>query len=315
MLCSTINTALLAAAVFYLSSYSIDFVEAFSGANNLFRTPDLLHGRESSSRWAPTHATRLFQGQSIIVQPIVDNRENEMISMEAKGEITPAIQISEVEETVPSSWTQALHRFFIGDIGPPLVVLSISGFLYARLQLSVPFSIAEVTIFASTIVFWWIQEYFFHRVLLHSPVDWIGKSIHQTHHEKNYFHISIDPPALLLGWLFAAHLMMKSILPWHLCLTATVGYALAGLVYEWSHYIVHTKVKPPSTQSNKSFPVSSLSRLFSKMRDNHVRHHLVSDQNWYAFSVPAMDDLFGTNPNVRDVRGDPKKRLVERKKE
>ena len=109
--------------------------------------------------------------------------------------------------------------------------------------------------------------------------------------------------------------MMKSILPWHLCLTATVGYALAGLVYEWSHYIVHTKVKAPLTQSNESSLVSSASRLFSKMRDNHVRHHLVSDQNWYAFSVPAMDDLFGTNPNVRDVRGDPKKRLVERKKE
>ncbi|KAL7533480.1 hypothetical protein ACHAXR_005260 [Thalassiosira sp. AJA248-18] len=199
-------------------------------------------------------------------------------------------QISEADdEAVPSTWTHALHRFFIGDIGPPLVLLSISGFIYTRCHLSTPFSMTELTIFASAIFFWWIQEYFFHRVLLHSPLNWIGKSIHQSHHQKNYFHVSIDPPELLLGWLFTAHFMMKMILPWHTCLTATIGYALAGLGYEWSHYIVHTKVKAPPS-------------LFSQMRDNHIRHHLVDDRYWYAFSVPAMDDLFDTNPNVRDVR-------------
>jgi hypothetical protein len=38
------------------------------------------------------------------------------------------------------------------------------------------------------------------------------------------------------------------------------------------------------------------------MRDNHMRHHLVDDRYWYAFGVPAMDDLFGTNPDVKDAR-------------
>ena len=33
-----------------------------------------------------------------------------------------------------------------------------------------------------------------------------------------------------------------------------------------------------------------------------MRHHLVDDRYWYAFSVPAMDDLFDTNPNVKEVR-------------
>eukprot|EP00571_Detonula_confervacea_P017270 CAMPEP_0172312080 /NCGR_PEP_ID=MMETSP1058-20130122/16598_1 /TAXON_ID=83371 /ORGANISM="Detonula confervacea, Strain CCMP 353" /LENGTH=261 /DNA_ID=CAMNT_0013025431 /DNA_START=184 /DNA_END=969 /DNA_ORIENTATION=+ len=237
---------------------------------------------------------------------------------------TKVIQDVEAKETVPSTWSQALHRFFIGDVGPPLVVLSISGFIYTRLQLSIPFSIAEAAIFASTIIFWWIQEYFFHRVLLHSPVNWMGKSIHRGHHEKDYFHVSIDPPELLLGWLFAAHLMMKSVFPWHLCLSATIGYALAGLVYEWSHYIVHTKVKPASltlssSESNASSMKSAVtfvfSRLFSQMRDNHIRHHLVDDQYWYAFSVPAMDDLFDTNPNVKDVRRAIKNKTVRNREQ
>lgn len=217
-------------------------------------------------------------------------------------------------ENVPSTWNQALARFFLGDIGPPMVVLSILGFASTRLLLSIsnhpiPFSMMDVILFATSILFWWIQEYFFHRILLHSPLlNWTGKQIHETHHEKQYFHVSIDPPALLLGWLFTAHFLLKRMLPWHLCLSSTVGYALAGLVYEWSHYIVHTRVKAPlSTPSSRSTPASCwtlqywMASLFCQMRDNHIRHHLVDDQYWYAFSVPAMDDVFGTNPNVREL--------------
>lgn len=315
---------LLAVAAFCLSC-SLDAAEAFSGV-------DHLHSTTIMSQYRISISTRLFQGQSSIAPPLMEIAENSIASMDRNDELLPsassissdstptkATHVIEVKETVPSTWSQALHRFFIGDIGPPLVLLTISGFIYTRLHLvSIPFSIAEGTVFASMIVFWWIQEYFFHRVLLHSPFNWMGKSIHQTHHDKNYFHVSIDPPELLLGWLFAAHLMMKMVLPWHLCLSATIGYALAGLVYEWSHYIVHTKVKPPSlptdvsptNKSNialspsvvKSAVISAMSGLFSQMRDNHVRHHLVDDQYWYAFSVPAMDDLFDTNPDVKDVR-------------
>lgn len=46
------------------------------------------------------------------------------------------------------------------------------------------------------------------------------------------------------------------------------------------------------------------------MRDNHIRHHLIDDRYWYAFSVVEMDDLFGTNPNVKMV----KRELKEMKK-
>ena len=181
------------------------------------------------------------------------------------------------EEVIPSTWPHALHRFFLGEIGPPLVVLSISGFIYTRCQLPIPVSLSECTVFISMIVFWSLQEYILHRVVLHSKFNHIGKEIHQGHHEKNYFHISIDPPALLLGWLLVAHLIIKSIFPWHICLSATIGYALSGLFYEWSHYIVHTKVRPPRNKWVRSF--------FLRVRNNHMRHHLLDDDYWYAFSV------------------------------
>jgi hypothetical protein len=258
--------------------------------------------------------TLLFQGQrnTITPRPILEAKTeyNSVVASvpiivytQSTCETTSTPEVATIqrakEETVPSTWSHALQRFFIREPGPPLVLLSLSGFIFTRIQSSMPFSIAELSIFASSIIVWWIQEYFFHRIFLHSPFQWIVKSIHQTHHEKTYFHISIDPPELLLGWLFAAHFILKSVLPWHYCLSATIGYALAGLVYEWSHYIVHTRVRPPSASF---FLSEAFSRLFSQMRDNHMRHHLVDNRYWYAFSVPAMDDLFGTNPDVKEVR-------------
>jgi len=244
--------------------------------------------------------------------------------------IAPTTAATTATELVPSTWSQALHRFFLGeDIGPSLVVLTIFGFIYTRYQLlsssttPTPSSIImELFVFSSAIVLWWVQEYFFHKVLLHSPsFHWIGKSIHKTHHEKDYFHVSIDPPQLLLGWLFVAHFIFRVLIPpFHLCLSATIGYSIAGLVYEWSHYIVHTKVKPPrfistsslsSCNNNNNKQQSSflerililpIMRKYSKMRDNHIRHHLIDSRYWYAFSVTEMDDLFHTNPNVKELK-------------
>ena len=286
------------------------------GAVDAFTGRDVPRTRPFVSRCRRDHVL-LFQGQSSSISPqpvqemttesnymvasspvIIDVRDNSNTMSKTTREV------AEEAESVPSTWSHALQRFFIQEPGPPLVLLSISGFVYNRIQSSIPFSISELSIFASSIIIWWIQEYVFHRILLHSAFQWIGKSIHQKHHGKKYFHISIDPPELLLGWLFTAHFVLKSILPWNFCLSATIGYALAGLVYEWSHYIVHTKVRPPSAiASSGTLSLSeTLARLFSQMRDNHMRHHLVDDRYWYAFSVPAMDDLFDTNPNVKEVR-------------
>ncbi len=278
-----------------------DAVDAFAGLE-LLRHPT----RQNLSRCRHGGIIILFQAKSNTIAPTEDKYVilNDSDSTDCKS--TSIEEVRGVEdESVPSTWSHAFHRFFIREPGPPLVLLSISGFIFARIQSSLPYSTAELSIFASSIIVWWIQEYFFHRILLHSPCQWLGKSIHQTHHGKNYFHVSIDPPELLLGWLLCAHLILKSVLPWHYCLSATIGYALAGLVYEWSHYIVHTKVRPPPTGTDRTtsfFLSETFSRLFSQMRDNHMRHHLVDDRYWYSFSIPAMDDLFDTNPNVKEVR-------------
>jgi hypothetical protein len=157
-------------------------------------------------------------------------------------------------------------------------------------QLGVP----DVIVFATTVLFWSFQEHFLHDKVLHSKADWIGKDIHQTHHEKPYYHISLDPATLLIGWMLAAHCFFQLVLPLPLALTATVAYSSAGLFYEWAHYIVHTRVKGST-------------KFWKRVKQNHMRHHLVSENYWYAFSLPWIDDWFQTNPDVRQVRQVQKK--------
>jgi len=202
---------------------------------------------------------------------------------------------------VPRTIHQAVRTFFFsGDFGPSIVVVALAGIVVNRLTLMVgqppamadipaPISAADIAVFVASILFWWVQEHALHQHVLHSKADWIGKQIHQEHHDLPYHHVSIDPAWMLLSWLGIAHLVLRCVLPLPLALSATLGYAGAGLFYEWAHYIVHTRV-----------PMRS--KFWKQVRDNHIRHHKVNSDYWFAFSLPIMDDWFGTNPSLSHAR-------------
>jgi hypothetical protein len=88
-------------------------------------------------------------------------------------------------------------------------------------------------------------------------------------------------------------------LPLPLALSATLGYANSGLFFELAHFIVHTRVRPPNA-------------FLKRVRDNHIKHHLVDDRYWLSFAAPLVDDLFGTNPQVADVKREKAMTVEER---
>ena len=189
----------------------------------------------------------------------------------------------------PSTIPEALQLFFLGPEKGPIAIVGLLALIFLwRVQLS-EFSVLDPFLVIAAIMFWWIQEHVLHEKVLHSNTEWIGKQIHRSHHENPYFHISIDPAPLMIGWMIGAHVALRCVLPIPLALSATLGYACAGLVYEWAHFIVHTRVKPPNN-------------YWRRVRDNHIKHHLVDDQYWFSFTVPAMDTLFGTNPSMHEVK-------------
>lgn len=235
-------------------------------------------------------------GSSLPTLDIGDNAERDAKTIIYSGrQPSPPAQhvVLPIEEAVPATMPSAIRRFFLGkDVGPLLVVASISYFIKSRLYLDAisPLGSADGAAFLLICILWWFQEHFLHGRLLHSQFDWLGKQIHQEHHERDYFHVSIDPSLLIMSWLGVAHLIFRAVLPLHLALTVTIGYAISGLFYEWSHYIAHTRVTPKRGS------------LLAKIRSNHMRHHLVNPDYWLAFSVPSIDNIFGTNPTVAEAK-------------
>lgn len=267
---------------FFLLSLSCSKVRGFSVPNH---SAIICHPKRS----APTGLSA--------VKVEMDNPTRQQKEQQASVEEAEKIQTE--EEEVPTMMKQAAIRFFFGqDKGPLSVVGILVGFLTWRSSLAEMSAVGLADAFVASLaaVFWCFQEHFLHQKLLHSNFDWYGKEIHRGHHEKSYFHISIDPAYLMVGWLLTAHMVLRHTpgLSLPLAISATLGYASAGLFYEWAHYIVHTKVRPPND-------------FWKRVRDNHMRHHNVDDQYWFSFSVPAIDDMFGTNPSVKDVRRNRKR--------
>jgi Fatty acid hydroxylase superfamily len=231
-----------------------------------------------------------------IFQSTVTNMPSDLSVLSSGGSVSiqdkRPIRARQQEASI-STMRHALMAFFAGSFhGPGAVLMSLVGLVAWRLQLASAacLGVEDIAIISASVLYWWFQEHWMHKYLLHCDFDWYGKRIHEEHHRKPYHHVSIDPAPLMLGWMAAVHVVLRALLPLPLAISATIGYAAAGLIYEWSHFIVHTKVR---------FPRHS---YWQRMKDHHIRHHLVDDSNWFAFSCIQVDDIFGTNPNVDEVK-------------
>lgn len=224
-----------------------------------------------------------MMNSSEMSQPIMDV-EDLIVSTHPGGD----------ESEVPKTLRDAYRRFFFGpDYGPSLIVASIAILIAMRWINASPLTLGDVLGFFCSVAFWSVQEHIIHDKLLHSNFDWQGKQIHKDHHEKTYFHISIDPSWLICSWLSIVFCLVcvigRPLIPFPLGLSIVIGYAMSGLCYEWCHYIVHTKVQAKN-------------KYLRKVKQHHIKHHLVNDKYWFGFScVPMIDDVFGTNPDVRHL--------------
>ena len=58
-------------------------------------------------------------------------------------------------------------------------------------------------------------------------------------------------------------------------------------MYEWLHYVVHTRWAPPA---------GGAGGWLRAVRRHHMLHHCRNEDYWLSFSLPAVDGLFGTLP-------------------
>jgi hypothetical protein len=255
---------------------------------------------KTSWRLLEAHVSRIIDDRSSsplthAIRPSESRRSHIYISKDATLPtfLDPPRVIHDDQTTtgVPRTMSQALHTFFIQHTGPPLVVLTWMALCAQRLQLSTPpFGWMDAACFVASVLFWWWQEHFLHKYVLHSSWDHMGKRIHQAHHQQPYHHVSIEPAWLILTWLTTVHVVLRCLLPLPYALSATLGYVLAGMGYMWWHFVVHTRIR---------FPPHSYA---ARVQAHHARHHCVDDRYWFAFSALVVDDVLRTNPDVATVR-------------
>ena len=225
--------------------------------------------RTEDTRGAPVGAERLASASSPSRKPIREDGE----------------AITTLEEAV---------SLYFSKPGPRRIAAYAAAAWGARIALGRPRA-SDVATCAAVAAWWPLQEWLAHKYLLHlepreGRIDPLFAKRHRAHHvEPREIDLTLLPievldaamPANVALWLLAFG-------PRRTALTGIAAYATMALVYEWTHFIVHTGYKPKS-------------ELAKKIRRYHRLHHYRNENNWLGFTLPWVDEVLGTAPDPRSV--------------
>ena len=188
-------------------------------------------------------------------------------------------------------------RVFFSRPGPRFIARNAAIAWGVRAMLGPPRP-AELAICAGVVAWWPLQEWLAHKYVLHlAPREIFGRRIdpmfaqkHRQHHANpRDIDLTLLPmqvlraamPANVAVWLLSIGMRREAV-------TGIAAFATMALVYEWTHFIVHTGVKPKTAYGRR-------------VRRNHRMHHYRNEKYWLGFIAPLVDQIFGTEPNPRDV--------------
>eukprot|EP00892_Ulva_mutabilis_P010272 jgi/Ulvmu1/7617/UM038_0042.1 len=189
------------------------------------------------------------------------------------------------EVEVPQALAQ-LHAVFWLHPTPITALCFILGLVAFRCG-SGPAEALECVACALGVAIWIIQEWAIHKKLFHGNLEWFGKTIHIDHHQTPYYHISIDDPFIALGVMLLSTVVFVCAFG-TLGVAADIGYIIAGLVYQFTHYGVHCRYVPSS-------------KLARSIRAHHMQHHCRNENYWLSFTLPQVDTWMNTNPSPSSV--------------
>lgn len=194
----------------------------------------------------------------------------------------------------PTDTLKAAFREFFRHQSPRTIAATAGASWLGRLVAG-PFGPKDAAIVAGVVAWWPLQEWLAHKYLLHREPkpgrkDPLFAQRHRAHHRNpDDFDITLLPkevlepaiPASLAFWLLVTKKKRHA-------LTGMAAYSTMALVYEWSHFLVHTDYKPKT-------------KFFQKVRRNHLMHHYRNENYWYGFTSPWVDSLLGTDPDPASV--------------
>jgi sterol desaturase/sphingolipid hydroxylase (fatty acid hydroxylase superfamily) len=146
-----------------------------------------------------------------------------------------------------------------------------------------------------------LLEWVLHTALLHwrprrvGPVtlDPLVARKHRQHHAdpEDLELVFIPLPALVAAGVIVAAIAWALPAPHGLTFAAIA--TTSGLVYEWTHYLVHTAYRPRTA-------------LYRAIWRHHRLHHYKNEHYWFTVTTTGTADrLFGTQPSPSQVPTSP----------
>ena len=189
-------------------------------------------------------------------------------------------------------------RVFFSRRGPRLLAKNVAATWAVRACLGPP-SITEIPGIASVVAWWPFQEWLFHKYLLHleprvrngRKLDPLFARRHRAHHrEPDDFDLTLLPVEVLRAGIPASYViaLATSLGSPRRAASAAATWATMMLVYEWTHFLVHTGYRPKS-------------EFFRRVRRNHRHHHYHNESYWLSFTFPDVDRWLQTEPNPKSV--------------
>ena len=155
---------------------------------------------------------------------------------------------------------------------------------------------------ATVLALWPIHEWVLHVFVLHAkPLKLFGRSFelktvsgHAAHHADplDWKLSFIEPRVMVIAgaMYITAWLLLAPTLA--LGLTGLTTTTLLAIMYEWTHFMIHTDYKPRT-------------RLYRRLWISHRRHHFKNENYWYGVTMLSGDWLLRTQPDPADVETSP----------
>ena len=190
---------------------------------------------------------------------------------------------------------------FFRSMTPFVLTLELALLVWWRLGLGAP-TIWDGAVAFAVAVYWPFQEWFVHVVLLHFKprtvfgvhIDPFASRVHRWHHRHPDVIERIFVPTRAIVALTPIHIALW----WftmptpEFALTGMCTFTAAALTYEWFHFSAHAPYRPRL-------------RYFRDVRRHHQMHHFKNEHYWHGFTVPYVDQLFGTSPDPARVEKSP----------
>ncbi len=198
------------------------------------------------------------------------------------------------------TWAHAANRFLRHHNA--WILISVFVVTAIGRSLAGPLGFSDLIVAAAFIAYQPFQEWLIHVYVLHwRPRRVFGITIDFELARRHRHHHS-DPGDLRVGFMPTRTLVLASLahaLLWPLVMpdgalawTALLMVATIGLVYEWTHFVVHTSVVPRHPWVQRVFRY-------------HRLHHFKNENYWMGVTMHLGDRLLGTLPDQRAVPASP----------